>query len=223
MEPRNHPFAATFSRFKRSGRMERYGRITAITLASLAITACTTPSYVSPVEVTRFVGDAPAALGQGDIGIVAAPGLDPDSLEFQLYRDALSRELERQGYNVVTSNPEQIARLDITQTIAQAESRGSGVGVGVGGSTGSYGSGVGVGVGLDLTQLLSGPAPDEISRVVSVAIRLPGPRDNLWEGRAGFSASSNSEYADPALAADRAISALFSGFPGESGETIEID
>ena len=203
--------------------MKNAGNIFAATLGALALAGCATPAFVSPVEVTRFVGDAPSQLGQGNIAIEAAPGLDTNALEYAVYRDALARELEGLGYRVVSSNAEQIAVLDIALSVSEAANRGSGVGVGVGGSTGSYGSGLGVGVGLDLTQLLNGPSPDHINRIVSVAIRQPGPRDNLWEGRAGFSASDNSEYADPVLAADRAIGALFTGFPGESGETFTLD
>lgn len=59
------------------------------TLATLAAAAllggCATPAYVSPVEVTRFTGDAPNFLGQGTIQIVPAPGLDANSIEFGLY------------------------------------------------------------------------------------------------------------------------------------------
>jgi hypothetical protein len=51
----------------------------------------------------------------------------------------------------------------------------------------------------------------------------PGPGGNaLWEGRARFTATANSDFADQRAAAGKLADALFSGFPGRSGETIEV-
>jgi hypothetical protein len=44
----------------------------------------------------------------------------------------------------------------------------------------------------------------------------------LWEGRARFAASTNSDYAESQAAAAKLAAALFGGFPGQSGETIEV-
>ena len=92
------------------------------------------------------------------------------------------------------------------------------VSVGGGASTGGYGSGVGLGLGLNL----SPPDPDEVDTQLAVSIRPSGGGDALWEGRARFTASVNNEYADIATAAGRVSAALFQGFPGNSGETIEV-
>ena len=44
----------------------------------------------------------------------------------------------------------------------------------------------------------------------------------LWEGRARFAASANSDFAATEAAATKLAEALFGGFPGRSGETIEV-
>ena len=192
--------------------------------ATLALSACATPAYVSPVEVTRFVGNTPTTLGQGTVSIAPASGLDGNALEYGIYADALRAELESLGYRVVAQGGTQTAVLGIEQYVAEnSRGRGGGVGVGAGGSTGSYGSGVGVGVGIDLTRLINGAPPDSIVREVSVALRPADGGMNLWEGRAAMSATENSDYAADAAAASRIVDAMFEDFPGISGETIQVD
>ena len=186
--------------------------------AALLLAGCT-QTYVSPVSVTRFVGEQPARLGQGAIDVRAAPGEPAGTLEFSLYEQAVAAELGQLGYRVVEGEgAAQVAEVRVSQVTEQpARSRGP-VNVGVGGSTGSYGSGVGVGVGLDL----SGRPQDVTSTQMGVIIRDSATGQALWEGRAQFSASVNSEFGDRSAAAAKMADALFSGFPGESGETIEV-
>ena len=92
------------------------------------------------------------------------------------------------------------------------------VSVGVGGSTGSYGSGLGLGLGLDL----SGPPPAVADNRLGVIIRDGASGRPLWEGRADFAASANSRYGSTQAAATIMAAALFAGFPGRSGETVEV-
>lgn len=197
----------------------------ALTLAfAVAVSGCATPAYVSPVEVTRFVSDAPAYLGQGTISIAAAPGTMADGLEYAAYADAVRAELESLGYRVVPQNAEQVARISLERYMVEGDRRrGGGVGVGAGGSTGRYGSGVGVGVGVDLSSLLAGTPAERIERSMSVAISRPGGSTNLWEGRAAMVATDNSDYAADPAAAQRMADALFRDFPGTSGETIAVE
>jgi len=192
-------------------------------LALIATTAllggCATPAYVSPVEVTRFVGEEPAFLAQGTIQIVAASGLDRESIEFGLYEDAVRHELEELGYRVVMINGSQVAQVGIDQYVIDEGNRRGPVDVGVGGSTSSYGSGLGVGIGFNL----GGRPAERIARELSVSIREEGGTRNLWEGRASMTATANSDYAADAAAAPRMADSLFAGFPGNSGETIEVE
>jgi hypothetical protein len=183
------------------------------------LAACTTPAYVSPVEVTRFTAAEPRALGSGTISLRAAPGEAPDSWDYAAYRTAVAEELTQLGYTVTEGSGSQVAEISVEQYVTRAEGGRSPVNVGVGGSTGSYGSGVGVGVGINL----GGNRPvDRIDTQLRVVIRPAGATDALWEGRARFTATANSDYADRQAAAAKLADALFGGFPGQSGETIEV-
>lgn len=187
-------------------------------LAAAALSGCTTPAWVSPVEVTRFVGDAPAQLGHGTITIVPAAGVVQQGVEFSLYEQQLAQALTGLGYSVVNdASAGQIATLSFIETVDQAEQRNP-VSVGGNAGIGSYGSGVGLGLGIDLSPRRA----DQIARQVAVTIRAAGGATNLWEGRAQFTATANHAMADPAAAATRTVEALFAGFPGNSGETVVV-
>lgn len=192
-------------------------------LLALALTAaaagCTTPAYVSPVEVTRFTGSAPNLLGSGPIAVRAAPGEAPDSWEYAAFQTAVSEALAEIGYTVTGDDAAQVAEIRVERFVDVAEARRSPVSVGVGGSTGSYGSGVGAGVGINLG---GGGRSEQIDTRLHVMIRPSAGGDALWEGRATFRATANSDYADQRAAAAKLADALFDGFPGRSGETIEV-
>ncbi|HEX4848873.1 MAG TPA: DUF4136 domain-containing protein [Novosphingobium sp.] len=185
--------------------------------AALLLAGCVTP--VGPVQVTRFHAADVSPLGKGTIAIEPAPGADGASLEWQTYRSAVMRQLEQIGYTEAgPGTAAQVAQVKLVRSTFQP-GRGSGpVSVGVGGSTGSYGSGVGVGVGLNLTPK---PKP-QVTTELAVAIRDRASGAVLWEGRASFTVSTSSPLADTALAAPKVSAALFTNFPGTSGETIEV-
>lgn len=184
-----------------------------------ALSGCAAPAYVSPVEVTRFVGASDAGLAQGTIMIVPAPGLNPDTLEYDFYRAAVQLELEQLGYRVVTQGAAQVAELGFAERTGKAGENGGPVSVGVGGSTGSFGSGLGVGIGLDLT-----PRPaDQISTILTLAISASEGGVNLWEGRAAMTATVNSDFAPSDARAGKLADALFADFPGNSGETVIVE
>jgi hypothetical protein len=185
--------------------------------AALLLAACA-QTYVSPVSVTRFVGQAPARLGMGPIAVRAAPGT-AQSLEFAPYWQAVSAELTRLGYRVVSGDTAaQIAEIRVERSVDEPGRRRNPVNVGVGGSTGSYGSGLGLGLGFDL----SGPPPAVGYNRIGVISRDGASGAPLWEGRAEFAASTNSHYGSAQAAAAKMAAALFAGFPGRSGETVEV-
>lgn len=185
----------------------------------VAVSGCAAPAFVSPVEVTRFVGPNDSALAQGSIAIVPAPGISADSLEYDFYRAAVQLELEQLGYRVVTQGSAQLAELDFAERTGKAGEDGGPVSVGVGGSTGSFGSGLGVGIGLDLT-----PRPaDQIDTFLTVAIRGSEGGVNLWEGRAAMTATVNSDFAPSDARAGKLADALFADFPGNSGDTVIVE
>jgi hypothetical protein len=194
-------------------------RFTLAALASAAVFAgCTTPAYVSPVEVTRFTGDAPQLLGSGVIAVRAAPGAEHDSWDYTAFQAAVAEELRQIGYTVTGDDAPQVAEISFERYVERSGGRRSPVNVGVGGSTGSYGSGVGVGVGVNL----GGRPAERIDSELRVMIKPSAGGTALWEGRARFTATANSDFAERQAAAAKLADALFTGFPGQSGETIEV-
>ena len=196
--------------------MKTVVRLSAIACAAL-LAGCTT-TYISPVEVTRFTGDQPQALGAGPIAVRAAPGAPEDSLELNVFRDAVARELQELGYVIIDGEAPQVAEISIGLMVEQPADRGSPVSGGVGVGGGSYGSSAGVGIGIDLS-----PRPTErLHRELRVMIKPAQGGTALWEGRARFTASTNSGFAETQAAATKLADALFGGFPGQSGATIEV-
>lgn len=196
-------------------------KIAPLVLAALAaggLSGCVTP--VGPVEVTRFHAPDVAALGKGTIEIVPAPGTDGASLEWQSYKAAVLRQLVLLGYSEAAAGTPsvQLAELRLARTTFRPERSNGPVSVGIGGGTGSYGGGVGLGIGINLS-----PKPaEQIETELGVMIKDRSSGQSLWEGRASFTASVKSPLADTGLAAPKMAAALFQGFPGTSGETIEV-
>lgn len=185
--------------------------------SALLLAGCTT-TYVSPVEVTRFTGERPQALGSGPIAVRAGPGAPADSLEVNVFREAVARELQEQGYVIINGEAPQVAEVTIDMFVEQPGSGNSPVSVGGGVAGGSYGSSAGVGIGIDLS-----PRPSErLHRELHVMIKPAEGGTALWEGRARFTATANSDFAETQAAATKLADALFGGFPGQSGETIEV-
>ena len=186
-------------------------------LLALATTAgCVAP--IGPVSVTRFHVPETAALGTGTIAVESAPGGDPTSLELQPYLRAVTAELQRVGYATPTAATTQVALVKVIRSRFRPERARGPVSVGLGGSTGSYGSGVGLGVGIDL----SGRPPEQVETELAITIRDRKNGKALWEGRASFTVRATSPLANSELGAARLAAALFKGFPGNSGETIEV-
>lgn len=190
----------------------------AVGLAASALSGCVTP--VGPVEVTRFHAANITALGKGTIAVEPAPGSDGASLEWQSYKGAVLRQLLLLGYSeAAAGSPSgQLAELRLGRATYRPERASGPVSVGIGGGAGSYGSGVGLGIGLNLS-----PKPDEqIETELGVMIKDRASGQSLWEGRASFAVSIKSPLSDTGLAAPKMAAALFQGFPGTSGETIEV-
>ncbi len=190
-------------------------------MALVALSGCIAPT--GPVQVTRFHAADVAPLGHGSIAVESAAGMDGNSLELKSFETAVARQLQLVGYTNVAIDPanhagEQVALVKLSRRTYRPARMGSPVSVGIGGSTGSYGSGMGVGIGIDL----SGPPPEQVDTELAVAIKDRKTAAMLWEGRASFTVRSTSPLAQTQLGAAKLAEALFKGFPGNSGETIEV-
>lgn len=192
--------------------------LAAIALALSPLAGCVAP--VGPVEVTRFHLPEVDRLAKGTIAVVPVEGQDGSSLEFRSYATAVSRQLALLGYAepVNAADSAQVATMRLERQSYRPDRRRGPVSVGVGGSTGSWGSGVGVGIGLDL----SGPPPEQVETLLGVTIKDRASGEALWEGRATFTVRASSPLAQTQLGAPKLAEALFKGFPGQSGETIQV-
>ena len=112
----------------------------------------------------------------------------------------------------------QVALLKLDRQTWQPQRARGPVSVGVGGAGGSWGSSVGLGVGIDL----SGPPPQQVETIMAVAIKDRAAGTRLWEGRASFTVRASSPLASTQLGAPKLAQALFKDFPGQSGETIQV-
>jgi hypothetical protein len=185
-------------------------------LALIALSGCATAP--GPVEVTRFHLPDTASLAHGAIAVEPAAGT-ADSLEFRSYAAAVNRQLARLGYSEQAAGAgDQVALVRLQRQTYRPDRRRGPVSVGLGGATGSYGSGVGLGIGIDL----SGPPPDIVETELAVTIKDRASGRSLWEGRAHFVATTKSPLAATQASAEKMAEALFRGFPGVSGETIEV-
>lgn len=195
-------------------------RAALLAFSALALSACASAPYAGPTEVTRFAAPDLSQAPRGRIAVVVAPGEEAGGLAMQPYIEAVTRELAALGYAPVTGGGSQVAEVRAGRGELLADgSRRSPVSVGVGGSTGTYGSGVGVGIGINL----GGGRRETIDTSMAVVIRDMDTREVLWEGRASFAATDNADEFAVANAAEKLASALFAGFPGNSGETIEVE
>ena len=111
-----------------------------------------------------------------------------------------------------------VVKMDVQRNVQSPMAARSPVSVGVGGSTGSYGSGLGVGIGINL----SGPPKPVVTTTLNVQVRRRADDQAVWEGRAITQAKDGTPAAQPGVAAAKLAAALFTGYPGKSGESITV-
>ncbi|TWH86404.1 DUF4136 domain-containing protein [Novosphingobium taihuense] len=200
--------------------MNRLSAAIAPSLLAALLVATPAMAKPAPIDVTRFhtAQTLPRLKGAAVI-VEAAPGADPSSLENQVWLDAVQKELMANGFGSATPGAvDVVAEVRVDREVQKREKQRGPVSVGVGGSTGSYGGGVGLGLGINLG---GGPKEYVVTRL-SVRIRDRKTGEALWEGRADNRENVKAKEADTAMAAPRLAHALFSGFPGTSGETITV-
>jgi len=188
---------------------------------SLLVSACATGPRSFPVSATRFHYDPVTA--RGTVAVEPLAGPTSPSLEYKTYAAAVQAELLRNGFTnpAPGARAEYITTVGFTRAPQSLPQRRSPISIGLGGGVGGggyrSGGGVGAGVGFPLG---GGRGGEGVVTELSVRIRK-GP-DAIWEGQAQSLTDTSAPSADTASVAQRLAGALFTGFPGDSGRTIEV-
>jgi len=189
--------------------------------AALMVTGCATAPASFPTEVTRYRADE---VGRGTIALVPDEGID-NGPEYQVYALAVGDALTKQGYTLVPDGSKSVYVAKIGFHIeARPVRERSPFSIGLGGGTWSGnggGGGVGLGGGVSFPIGRGRDREDALS-MLSVKINQRQGDLGVWEGRAQSRAIGVVGNAVADKLAPKLATALFTGFPGESGRTIEV-
>lgn len=192
----------------------------ALGLAGVTLAGCATGPSLPPTQVIRYHLDQPIA--RGTISVQPLDAGTP-SIEFKTYAAAVEGELLKLGYTLPAAGarPDYVATVNFTRTTREGPPRQPPVSVGLGGGGfsggGWHGGGVGLGGGISFP--IGKRRPTELlAAQLSVTIKNGRDQSPVWEGQAqGISDLRSADEQAPRLA-----HALFTGFPGQSGRTIEV-
>ena len=196
----------------------------ALGLAALGLAGCTTTGSLPPTEVIRYHLGTPIA--RGTIAVQPLSGPAAPSLEFQTYAAAVQGELARVGYAAAApgASPDFVATVDFQRANRVGPPRRSPISIGLGGggySGGYRGGGVGLGGGISFP-LGRSRRSEVVMSQLSVTIKRRADQTSIWEGRAQGVSDARAPEANTQGLARKLAAALFTGFPGESGRTIEV-
>ncbi len=197
--------------------------IAALGLATLAGGCTTTGTRQGAVDVTRY--HLGAELSRGTIRVEPASGADAVSIEYSGYLDAIRAELLRAGYaDPAAGATSQFVATVKLRAIPRGQMRSPSpfqIGIGGGGFSGGRRGG-GVGLGGDVSFPIGhGKTRTIVQSELWVQIRNRADGSAVWEGRAVSEALEEGSGSGP-VPAVRLASALFRGFPGESGITTTV-
>jgi hypothetical protein len=168
------------------------------------------------VEVNRFVGDRPDALGHGTIAVSSGTaGEDYVPQEDRAaFEAAIVDQLVHAGYDTTQQNAQgQVAELKVTRTVIEpAEAGRKPVSGSAAMSVGTGGTAYGLAVNVDLTK----PLPPLVSTKLEARIRDRATNAVLWEGRAEVATRQGDEKWSEQTIAAKLAQALFDGFPRTS-------
>ncbi len=197
--------------------------ILVLALAGASLTACATGPSLPPTEVLRYHLGEP--IDRGTIAVQPLTGGGPASLEFKTYAAAVQGELLKAGYSVPTpgAKPLLVATVAFTRTTQAGPPKPApfSIGLGGGGFSGGRGGGVGLGGGVGFPIGGGGRTAILVSEL-SVTIKRSADQSPVWEGRAQTFADASKADATTDIQAGKLARALFMGFPGESGRTIQV-
>ena len=188
--------------------------------AALMVTGCATAPASFPTEVTRYRADE---VGRGTIALMPDEGVD-NGPEYQVYALAVGDALSKQGYTLVPDGSKSVYVAKIgfhTEARPVRERSPFSIGLGGGSWSGNRGGGVGLGGGVSFPIGRGRDREDALS-MLSVKINQRQGDLGVWEGRAQSRAIGVVGNAVADKLAPKLATALFTGFPGESGRTIEV-
>jgi len=188
--------------------------------AALMVTGCATAPASFPTEVTRYRADE---VGRGTIALVPDEGID-NGPEYQAYALAVGDALAKQGYTLVPDGSKSVyvAKIGFHVEARPVRERSPfSIGLGGGSWSGNRGGGVGLGGGVSFPIGRGRDREDALS-MLSVKINQRQGDLGVWEGRAQSRAIGLVGNAVADKLAPKLATALFTGFPGESGRTIEV-
>jgi hypothetical protein len=191
--------------------------------ASLA--ACATTPTLPPTEVVRYHLGAPIA--RGTVAVEPLAGGAPASLEFKSYAAAVESELLRIGYASppAGARAEYVATVDFRRSTVEGPPRRSPVSIGIGGggySGGYRGGGLGLGGGVSFPVGGGRRGREVLVTELRVLIKRRADQQQLWDGSARAITDIRAADATADGQGRKLAAALFTGFPGESGRTIEV-
>ena len=184
----------------------------------VTLTGCATTGATRPAEVIRYHLDQP--LERGSVVVQRAEG--GDGLYAQPYAGAVSRELGGVGYSPAApgGDVQFIALVEVRhRPVATGRSSGFSIGIGGGGFSGGRRGGGGFGLGGGVSVPVGGGSTVASDTELSVTIKRRVDQSPVWEGHAHTVAGRG---VPEEAVADKLARALFTGFPGESGRTIEV-
>ncbi|MFW2850513.1 hypothetical protein ACM61V_01115 [Sphingomonas sp. TX0543] len=192
-----------------------------IALGTVGLAGCATAPTSFPVQVSRYHYDAVAQ--RGTITVEPLPGGSVASIEYKTYAAAVEAELLRAGF----TSPPPGTRGDYLATVAFSRAerplppKRSPFSIGIGGGSFSGGRNGGVGLGGGVSFPIGGQR-DRVGIVTELSVRIRHGADAVWEGQAQSLTDTSAPNVDTQGIAERLSRALFTGFPGESGRTIEV-
>jgi hypothetical protein len=184
-------------------------------LLALAVAGCVTPPSA---DVTRFHLGQPIPF---DTVSLVAPAAAP-TLEEQARLAAVAAELARLGFRPVPNDGTSayIATLRAEQSSREGAPRGSPFNIGIGGGT--FGGNVGMSGGINIPVGANRNGPRVFGNLVLLELKRRSDNSIIWEGRAMQEVSEKSGLASLNAAVPALVRALFQGFPGPSGEMVQV-
>lgn len=190
--------------------------------ATIALAGCETGGGLPPTQVVRYHLDQP--FQRGTVSVQALTPEAGGSLSFQPYAAAVQAQLNGLGYTPaggagVLSEFVALIELNQRQDVGPPRRSPVSIGLGAGGYSGGYRGGTAVGGGVSFPVGGGRGGRPVLVTELSVTIKRRVDQSAVWEGHARGVVDARA----PAEArAARLVAALFTGFPGESGRTIEV-